>query len=256
MKRKFARTSIALAACALALHAGTALCADLKVFSTTAFTELWQELKPKFEARGHKLDLVLQPSGAIGKRVAGGEAGDAIVSTTAGIEALDKAGKLAAGTTRALATSGMGVAVLKGAPKPDISTPEAFRAALLNAKSVAYSDPAGGGASGAVFEKILADLGILEAVKSKAKLGRGISNAEFVIKGESDLAIQQIPELTTTAGVDIAGPLPPPLQTVTGFAAAALAGSKNPDGAKALVEFLASPETLALLKSRGFDVKP
>lgn len=256
MKNQIASIAKVLAAFALALHTGPAFCADLKVFSTTALTELWQELKPKFEARGHKLELVLQPSGAIGKRIAGGEAGDAIVSTTAGVEGLDKSGKIAAGTTRVLASSGMGVAVLKGAPRPDISTPEAFRAALLAAKSVAYSDPAGGGASGAVFVKVLKDLGIAEAVNAKAKLGRGIPNAEFVIKGESDIAIQQIPELMTISGVDIVGPFPPSLQSVTGFAAAVLQGSKNPDAAKALVDFLASPETLALLKSRGFDVKP
>lgn len=85
---------------------------------------------------------------------------------------------------------------------------------------------------------------------------RGIPNTEFIIKGESDIAIQQIPELMVTPGVDIVGPFPPSLQTVTGFATAVLAGSKNPDAAKALVEFLASPETLALLKSRGYDVKP
>jgi molybdate transport system substrate-binding protein len=254
MENRLARVASALAALALAAAAGSACAADLKVFSTTAWTELWQELKPKFEARGHKLELVLQPSGAIGKRIAGGEAGDAIVSTTAGVEGLDKGGKIAAGTTRVLASSGMGVAVLKGAPRPDISTPDKFRAALLGAKSVAYSDPAGGGASGAVFVKILKDLGIADAVNAKARLGRGIPNAEFVVKGESDIAIQQIPELMTTPGVDIVGPLPPPLQTVTGFATAVLSGTRNPEAAKALVDFLASPETIALLKARGFDV--
>jgi molybdate transport system substrate-binding protein len=245
-----------LAALAFVTAAGAAAAADLKVFSTTALTEIWHELQPKFEARGHKLELVLQPSGALGKRIGGGEAGDVIVSTTAGVEALEKGGKIVAGTTRVLASSGMGVAVLKGAPKPDISTPEAFRKTLLAAKSVAYSDPAGGGASGAVFAKILADLGIADAVNAKAKLGRGIPNAEFVVKGESDIAIQQIPELMTTPGVDIVGPLPPALQSVTGFATAVLSSSPNPAAARALVEFLASRETLALLKSRGFDVKP
>jgi molybdate transport system substrate-binding protein len=253
MKKRFASTLIGIA---LLAAAGAAAAADLKVFSTTALTEIWHELKPKFEARGHKLVLVLEPSGAIGKRVLGGEAGDAIVSTTAGIEGLEKGGRIAAGTTRVLASSGMGVAVLKGTQKPDISTPDAFRKALLGAKSVAYSDPAGGGASGAVFAKILKDLGIAEAVNAKAKLGRGIPNAEFLIKGESDIAIQQIPELMTTPGVDIVGPLPPALQSVTGFATAALSGSAHPEAARALVEFLASPETLALLKARGFDVRP
>jgi len=250
------RIAVAFAGLALVAAAGAVRAADLKVFSTTALTEIWQELKPRFEASGHKLQLVLQPSGAIGKRVVDGEAGDAIVSTTAGIEALVRNGKIAAGTTRVLASSGMGIAVLKGAPKPDISTPEAFKRALLAAKSVAYSDPAGGGASGAVFVKILKDLNIADAINAKAKLGRGIPNAEFVIKGESDIAIQQIPELMTIAGVDIVGPFPPALQSVTGFAAAPLSSSGNPAAARALVEFLASPETLALLKSRGFDVKP
>ena len=253
MKLRLPRLAAALV---LATATAAAAAADLKVFSTTALTEIWLELKPKFEARGHKLELALQPSGAIGKRVAGGEAGEAIVSTTAGIEALEKGGKIAAGTTRTLASSGMGVAVLKGAPKPDISTPEAFKRALLAARSVAYSDPAGGGASGAAFVKVLKDLGIADAVNAKAKLGRGVPNAEFVVKGEADIAIQQIPELMVVHGVDIVGPLPAQLQTVTGFATAVLAGSKHPAEARALVDFLASPETLALLKSRGFDVKP
>jgi molybdate transport system substrate-binding protein len=256
MRTCLPRIVSAWAAFGLLAAAGVAGAADLKVFSTTAFTEIWQELKPRFEARGHKLELVLQPSGAIGRRIAGGEAGDAIVSTTAGVEALQNSGKIASGTTRVLASSGMGVAVLKGAPKPDISMPEALRKALLEAKSVAYSDPAGGGASGAVFAKVLKDLGVAEAVNAKAKLGRGIPNAEFVIKGEADIVIQQIPELMTISGVDIVGPFPPALQSVTGFATAVLSSSTNPAGAKALGEFLASAETLALLKSRGFDVKP
>ena len=256
MKTCLVRTAFAFAVVMLVTGTGFAGAADLKVFSTTAFTELWTELKPRFEAGGHRLELVLQPSGAIGKRIADGESGDVVVSTSAGIAALEKGGKIASGTTRLLASSGMGVAVAKGAPKPDISTPEAFRNTLLAAKSVAYSDPAGGGASGVVFAKVLKDLGIADAVNAKAKLGRGIPNAEFIVKGESDIAIQQIPELMTTPGIDIVGPFPPALQTVTEFAAAVLATSKNPAAAKALVEFLGSPEALALLKSRGFDVKP
>lgn len=255
MRAGLHRIGFILAAAAFAVAAGAAGAADLKVFSTTAFTELWSELKPKFEARGHKLELVLQPSGALGKRIAGGEMGDAIVTTTVGLEGLEKSGKIAPGTARVLASSGMGVAVLKGAPKPDISTPEAFKKALLDARSVAYSDPAGGGASGVIFVKVLKDLGIADAVNARAKLGRGIPNSEFVVKGEADLAIQQIPELATTPGVDIVGPFPPALQTTTGFAAAVLSGSANAAAARSLVEFLAAPETLALLKSRGFDVK-
>jgi molybdate transport system substrate-binding protein len=237
----------------LTLWCNWAVAADLKVFSTTALTELWPELKPKFEARGHKLNLVLEPSGALNKRILGGEAGDAIVSVSASVDVLVKGGKADTATVKALASSGMAVAVLKGAPKPDISTPEAFRAALLAAKSVAYSDPAGGGASGVYFAKLLEQLGIAQQVNAKAKLGRGIPNADFVIKGESDIAIQQLPELMTVKGVDIVGPFPAALDNVTGFSAAVLASSGNAAAARALVDYLAAPETIALLRSHGFS---
>ena len=252
MNIRLPRLATVLAAAAL-MAAGAAGAADLKVFSTTAFTELWHELKPKFEARGHKLDLVLQPSGALSKRIGAGETGDAIVSTGQGIDGLEKGGKIAAGTVRALASSGMGLAVAKDAPRPDISTPEKFKAALLAARSVAYSDPAGGGASGTYLTGLLDKLGIAQQVNAKAKLGRGIPNAEFIVKGESDLAIQQIPELMGVSGVDIVGPFPAELDNVTVFSAAVLSSSANTAAAKELVDFLASPETIALLKSRGFN---
>src|SRR4030095_14338714 len=123
-----------------------ATAAELKVITTPALTEVWHELTPKFEATGHKLTVIYAPSGAIAKRVTDGEAADLLVSTPAGIDGLIKAGKVADGTNTPLASSGMGVAVLKGAPKPDISTPEAFKRALLAAMAVAYTDPASGGA--------------------------------------------------------------------------------------------------------------
>jgi len=244
-----------LAALALCLHSGAALGADLKVFSTNALRDSWPQLKPKFEARGHALELVVQPSGALGKRILGGETGDAILSTVAGVEALDRAGKLVAGTIRPWGGSAIGVAVLKDAPRPDISTPEAFRKALLAAKAVAYSDPAGGGASGVYFSKVLERLGIAAEVNSRAKLGAGVPNAERLLKGEADLAIQQIPELAGVAGVEIVGPFPGELHNVTRFSAAVLAGSKHEAAARALVEFLASPETAAFLRTKGFEVE-
>ena len=254
MLTMFARVPAALLALALAIPAAVA--ADLKVLSTIALRESWPALQPKFEAGGHKLEFVLNTSGALGKMIEGGAPGDVIVSTTAGVDALAKGGKLQAGTTRAFAGSAIGVAVLKGARKPDISTPDAFRNALLGAKSVAYSDPAGGGASGAYFTKVLERLGIADQVNARAKRGRGIPNAEFLIKGESDLAIQQIPELIGVHGVEIVGPFPGDLHNITNFAAAVLATSRNADAARALVEFLASPETKAFLKTQGFEVGP
>src|SRR5262245_20636865 len=172
-----------------------AFAAELKVLSTIALRDAWHDLQPKFEAQGHKLVIELATSGVLAKKLADGESGDVLVSTTAGIEALAKSGKIVAGSETPFAKSATGVAIRKGAPRPDISTPEAFRKTLLDAKAVAYSDPAGGGASGAIFAKVLERLGVAQQVAAKAKLGRGIPNAEFVARGEADLAIQQIPEL-------------------------------------------------------------
>ena len=243
-------------ALALGAQVGFAAAAELKVLTTPALSEVWHELAPKFEATGHKLTIVYAPSGAIAKRVTEGETADLLVSTPAGIDTLIKSGKVTDGTNTAIASSGMGVAVLKGAPKPDISTPEAFKRALLAAKAVAYTDPASGGASGAQMAKVLDRLGIASEVSAKAKLGRGIPVATFVVKGEADIAIQQMPELLHVKGAEIVGPLPGDLQTVTTFAAGIPAGSAHADIAKALVRFLQTPESAAVIKKHGLDPAP
>lgn len=245
------RIAAGFAAVVLCAHAATA--AELKVLTTPALSEVWHELQAKFEATGHKLILVYAPSGAITKRVTEGEIHDVLFSTTGGIETLTKNGKVIAGTGTLIASSGMGVAVLKGAPKPDISTPEKFKQALLAAKAVAYTDPASGGASGAHMAKVLEKLGITKEVNAKAKLARGVPSASFVVKGEADLAIQQIPELLGVQGVELVGPLPGDLQNVTPFAGGVHVSSKNPDAGRALIKFLQSPEAIAVIKAKGLE---
>lgn len=230
--------------------------AELKVLTTPALTEVWHELAPKFEATGHKLTIVYAASGAIGKRVTEGETADILVSTPAIIDGLIKAGKVTEGTNTSIASSGMGVAVLKGAPRPDVSTPDAFKRALLGAKAVAYTDPASGGASGVHLAKVLERLGIAAEVNAKAKLGRGVPAGSFVVKGEADLAIQQMPELMGVQGIEIVGPLPGDLQNVTTFAAGIPVGAPQADAAKALVRFLQTPESAAVIKKHGLDPVP
>ena len=230
--------------------------AELKVLTTPALSEVWHDLKPKFEATGHKLELVYGPGAAIAKRVADGESADVLFSTTGGIESLVKSGKVIAGTDAPIASSGMGVAVLKGAPKPDISTPDKFKQALLSAKAVAYTDPSGGGASGVAFVKVLDRLGIKDQVNAKAKLALGAPSASFIVKGEADLAVQQIPELMAVQGVEVIGPLPGDLQTVTYFAAGVQTGSKNAEAGRALIKFLQSPEAVAAIKAKGLEPPP
>src|SRR5216683_4142908 len=190
MTISLSRIAAVLVALALLVPAGSAGAAEVKVLSIIALREAWHELQPKVEASGHKLTLVLGTSGGINKRVAEGEAGDVIVSTSSGIEGLAKDGKVTAGTMRSVAKSRVGLAVLKGAPRPDISTPEALKQVLLGAKAVAYSDPAGGGASGIHFAKVLERLGIAQQVNMRAKLGRAVPNAEALVKGEADIAVQ------------------------------------------------------------------
>ena len=238
---------------AIVLGAQAAAAAELKVLTTPALSEVWHELTPKFEATGHKLILVYAPSGAITKRVTEGEIHDVLFSTTGGIESLTKNGKVIPGTGTLIASSGMGVAVLKGAPKPDISTSEKFKQALLNAKAVAYTDPASGGASGAHFAKVLERLGIAKEINAKAKLARGVPSASFVAKGEADIAIQQIPELLGVQGVELVGPLPGDLQNVTPFAGGVHVSSANPDAGRALIKFLQSPAAIAVIKAKGLD---
>jgi len=248
-------TLIAWAGFPLVVPAGVAAAARLKVMSTLAFIELWHELKPKFEAGGPKIDLVLAPGGAISKRIAEGETGDVVVNPTSDIARLGNDGKAVAGTSRVVAKSGVGVAVRRGSPKPDISTADALRRALLSANAVAYTDPAAGGGSGIHFAKVLQRLGIADQVNAKAKLGGGVLNGEVVARGDADIAIQQIPELMAVSGVDIVGPLPGDLQLVTSFSAALLSSGKDQKAAKALIELLTSHEAAAMLKAKGFEVQ-
>ncbi len=242
------------AAAAVLLFATQTHAAEIKVLSSTALTTVFEVLKPQFEkSSGNTLDLTLAPSGALNKRVAGGEAADLVISSDAGIETLIKDGKVVAGSRADVARSGMGVAVKAGAPKPDISTPAAFKAALLAAKSVAYTNPASGGASGISFAKLIEKLGIADQIRAKAKLGNGGATAVFLVSGEAELAIQQISELKSVAGVDIVGPLPAELQTYLQLSAGIPTSAKAPDAARALVTFLASPEAAAVIRDKGLE---
>ena len=246
--------AVGIAAFALSLQAAAA--AELKVLTTPALSAVWEDLAPKFEASGHKLTIVFAASGAIAKRVADGEVADVLVSTVGGIDSLIRDGKVIAGTGTPIASSGIGIAVLKGAPKPDISTPDALKKTLLAAKAVAYTDPTSGGASGIHFAKVLERLGIAGDINAKAKLGRGVPAGSFVVKGEADIAVQQVPELLAVQGIEIVGPLPVDLQSVTPFAAGVHVGAKDPDTARALIRFLQTPQAVAVIKAKGLDPAP
>ena len=241
-------------ALALAAQTGFAAAAELKVLTTPALSEVWHELAPKFEATGHKLTIVYAPSGAIARRVTEGEAADLLVSTPAGIDTLIKSGKVTDGTNTAIASSGMGVAVLKGAPKPDISTPEAFKRALLAARAITHGNPKFGGLSGIHVAKVIEQLGVTAEMKSRTVLldKPGLAGV-LVANGQADIVIQPIQELVPVAGIDVVGPLPDALQDTVAFPAAIMTGAKETDASNALISFLRSPEAVTMIKALGMQ---
>ena len=246
---------IRLAAIAVFLiaQAGLAWTAEIKVFSTIGVQAALEELAPKFEkATGHKLDITWATAAILVKRVQAGETADLMVLTKQSLDALTKDDKAGAGPDANFASSGMAVVVKKGAAKPDISTPDAYKQTLLGAKAIAYSDPAAGGASGVFFAKSLDRMGIADQMKAKTKHPPPSGNsAVLVVNGEADLAIQQEPEVMSVAGVDVVGPPPGDLNNITIDSAGVGAGSQHTEAANALIKFLHTPEAAAVFKARG-----
>src|SRR5271168_2188356 len=232
-----------------------ALMAELKVYSSIGVRSAAEALLQQFEKTGgYKLAVTWGTAPMLVKRIEDGETADVVVLSRAGIDALQKQGKIAPGTDTTLASSGVGIAVKAGAPKPDISTPEALKRALLNAKSIAYSEPSAGGASGVYFAKLLERMGIAEAMKPKTKYPPpGGFSAELLLTDEAELAVQQKPELLHVAGAEIVDLLPGDLNLVTEFAAGIMPDSKNGEAAKALIAMLQSSEAKAAFRAKGLD---
>jgi molybdate transport system substrate-binding protein len=228
---------------------------ELTVYSSIGVRSAAEGVFRQFEtASGHKLAVIWGTAPMLVKRIESGDSADVLILSRAGIDTLLKQGKVAPGSDVTLAGSGVAIAVKAGAPKPDISTPEALKQTLLKTKSIAYSEPSAGGASGVYFAKLLERLGIAEAMKPKTKYPpAGGFSAELLLTGEAELAVQQKPELLHVAGTEIVGFLPGDLNLVTDFAAGITPGSKNPDAAKALIKMLRSPDAKAAFRAKGLD---
>jgi molybdate transport system substrate-binding protein len=210
--------------------------------------------QPAFEQQtGHKLVVDNDTVGALTRRIEGGEAFDVAILTPGAVQELAGKGKLDAASRATLARVGVGVMVRAGAPKPDVSTVEAFKQALLAAKSVAYIDPASGGSSGIYFDGLLTKLGVAEQVKAKAKLKKGGYVADLIVSGEAELGVHQISEIVPHTGVTLVGPLPAEIQNYTVYAAGIATAAKEKEAAAALVRFLAGPAGAAALKERGLE---
>jgi molybdate transport system substrate-binding protein len=225
--------------------------ADIRVLSTHAVLDALNELGPKFErATGHRLSIGYDPAKAVKRQIENGAAFDVAIVTRPVFDDLAAQGKILLETRADIGSSGLGVTVRKGAPKPDIATTEAFKRALLAAKSVVRSTE---GTSGIYFEKLLDRLGIAEAMRDKVKLGPSGRVAELVARGEADMAVQQIAELLPVTGAQYAGPFPPELQLYSEFAAGVASASKHREAAKAFIATLTTPEAIALFTAAGLE---
>jgi molybdate transport system substrate-binding protein len=220
--------------------------ADVTLLCSNALKSVMEELGPRFEkTSGHRLVIIYGSSGPLKARVDKGEAFDLAILAAGAIDGLIKDGKLAGRSE--LVSSGMGVAIRKGAPKPDLSSTEAFKRTVLNAKSIAFSED---GVSGTYLKGLFQRLGIADEVKPKTVHGRG---AEMVADGKAELGVTQISEILEVAGVEVAGPLPRDVQQVTAFPAAVSTTAKAPDAARALLKYLTTPEAAAVMRSKGLE---
>ena len=251
MRMTFVSFAIMLMAAAAPRGAGAA---EIKVLSAGAFKQVLLALLPGFERQtGHKVIVENDTVGALTKRIEGGESFDLAVLTPAAVDNLSSKGKFVAGSRANLARVGIGVVVKEGAPKPDVGSVEAFKRALLAAKSVAYIDPAAGGSSGIYVAGLLDKLEIAADVKAKAKLIPGGAVAEHIARGEAELGIHQISEILPVKGVTLVGPLPTDIQNYTIYAAGLGANAKETDAAKALLNALSGPAAAEVLKSKGME---
>ena len=246
--RSILRTGFATA---LALAAGFANAAEIKVLSTMALRPVLEELLPQFErAHGHRVVIDYDTANIMANRVRAGAAVDLAIVTPALLAELAVQNRVVAGSNVTLARSGVGIVVRKGALKPDISTVDTLKRALLEAKSIAYTTT---GQSGTYFAGLIERLGIAAEVKAKARTPAGGSTGELVAKGEAEMAVQQIPELLATPGVDYVGPLPPSVQNMTPFAAGVTTVAKEPAAARALIEFLQAPAAARVMREKGLE---
>jgi molybdate transport system substrate-binding protein len=231
-----------------------AFAAEIKVLTSGAFKSVVTEIVPEFEQRsGHKVTLANDTAGQLMQRIAAGETFDVVILTPPAIDQLAQSSKVTAGSSVRLARVAIGVAIKRGAAAPDISTVAAFKQTLLQARKVAYIDPAAGGSSGIYLAQLFETLGIAAEIKPKAVLVPGGLVAEHVANGEADLGIHQISEILAVSGVTLVGPIPAEIQSYTVYAGAVSSSARDPGAARELLAALSDKRAAAVLKEKGME---
>jgi molybdate transport system substrate-binding protein len=226
---------------------GMAIADDIRVLSVGAVQHAVKALAADFgKESGHRVVLTIGSPAVVMQKIKDGEVFDAVIVSEPAMDVLDKEGVVNPESRVRLANTGMGVAVRAGAPLPDLSTPEAFKQALLTAKSVVYGDPALPNQSGEKAEKILAKAGILDALKPKLRIVPGqAASQEMIAKGEIELGFYNVSEIPEDKGLKLAGPVPPPLQISTTYEGGLMSDGAVPLAARAFIHFLSSPDARA-----------
>lgn len=232
----------------------TAHAAEINAFISTAIKAATDELLPPFErANGHTIRATYAPSGALIPRFDRGEPVDVFLTDSAAIDELIKRGKVVAGRTD-LARTGIGIAVRKGAPKPDVSSPEALKRALLAARTVAHAAPSGGSITAPHIQGVFQRLGIAAEVTPKVKLAAGGPNGRvsvLVSSGEAEIGLQQVSELMSNPQVEVIGMLPAELQQMTTYSAGTTTTARQTEAAQAFIRHLAAPAAMTIYKTKG-----
>jgi len=243
----------------LAIAQGQAAAGEVRVLSAVGVRQIMLDLGPKFErASGHKLVSTFDSTGSIVKRITSGESIDIVILNQAGVESLTKAGLLVPDSEADVASSVTAMAVRKGATKPDISSAEAFKRALLSAKSISRVSPVVGGSSGDHITMILERLGIADEVNAKSVVsGLPGSNTgspgQLLANGRAEIALHQLQELMAVPGIEIVGPFPGDLQGVFVFSAAITSSASERGASQALIDFLRTPDAAAVIQAKGME---
>ncbi len=227
------------------------MASSLRLFTSNSMRGVLAQLGPEFERTcGHTLDISFDPAKVMMRRIAAGESADVAILAKAAIDGLTEQGKIDGDSRRTLARCGIGLAVRSGAPHPQISSLDDLKRALLGAKSVAYTEE---GASGMHFARVIEQLGIAPEVKAKARTRPSGLIGELVASGEAEVAIQQVPELLAVPGVELVGPLPQDVQSISVVTAGVFAESERRKAAEALLAFLITPQCARVFRAKGLE---
>jgi molybdate transport system substrate-binding protein len=251
MRKRIVSLAIFCGIALLCTDVAAAQAAEITVLSSTGVKTALVELAPQFEkATGNKLNIIFNASNLLKKDVDAGASFDVIILTPSLINELIKEGKVADGSAADVARVGIGIAVKKGAPKPDISSVAAFKRTLVDAKSIAYTTA---GQSGLQFTKVIENLGIADQVKAKGKTLPGGSAGELIVKGEADMAVQLMSELMAVPGIEVVGPFPKEIQSYVVLTAGVGANTKDKSASQALIKFLTAPSAAPVIKAKGME---